>query len=142
MAFWTLVLALALAQDPAPLGGDSELFERCDAALSASDVMGLEACVIDAVHATPTDPWTDWFGFHLAVMRGDARAAISARNRAVARGLPEPEAGTLMRAEIPESPWVWWSRVFVGGILVIALTGLVGLRVRNIRQWSLPDRNG
>ena len=56
--------------------------------------------------------------------------------------MPEPEAGRLMRAEVPESPWVWWSRFFVGGILAIALTGLIGLRVRSIREWSLSDRNG
>ena len=139
---WTALVGLALAQAPEPFDGDADLLQACETALEAKDVDALEACVVKAVHATPNDPWTDWYGFHLAVLRGDARAAISARNRSIARGLPEPEAGRLMRAEVPESPWVWWSRFFVGGILAIALTGLIGLRVRSIREWSLSDRNG
>ena len=57
---------------------DDALRARCDGALDPVDETGLQACVEAWIDHEPDSPWTDYYGFFLAVERGQARMAIDA----------------------------------------------------------------
>ena len=131
---WMLVsAALATAPDPA-------LIASCDQALVDEDQVALTTCVETWVLTDATDPLTDWYGFHLAVMRGEYRAANLARIRALDRGLDPVMAAALRRAALPENPMLGLTRWVLGIALLLAIGWMLMLRYRVARYGTDTDR--
>ncbi len=126
MRWWCLAVALA-----APPSG--EVVAACDRAVAEGDDAALEQCVTQWVVTAPGDPSTDWYAFHLAVLRGDATAAEAARRRALTRGIDEERARVLGETPLPANPMVTLQRAFFAAVLVAAMGLLVWARVRNLR---------
>ena len=127
MVVWLLALQLSLASP------EAERHAACEAALAAEDEQALLACVERWVIEAPRSGYTDFYGFHLAVMRGDATAASAARVRASSKGgVPEEKLREIQKADLPENPLVAWSHRMLGVVVLIMVVALVGLRVRSV----------
>ena len=134
MSLALLWLALALAAPGDGPGSLEERHQRCQAALEAQDEPALFACVEEWVVNDPAKGWTDFYGFHLALMRGDATAASAARTRAASKGgIPEETLRTIMAMELPDNPWVVWSQRALGVVAALIALAVISLRVRSVR---------
>ena len=123
-----LLLGLALAGPP-----DDDVVAACEAALEARDPAGLQTCVEAWVLTDPRNPTTDWYAFHLALANEDTTAAVSARNRALARGIDDERARILGITPLPYNPMLTFQRVFLGVVLLLGMMVGVWARVRAIR---------
>lgn len=92
--WWILAVALALPVDPV-------LVASCDAAKQADDPIALESCIKTWLERDPKSPYTDYYGYFLAVHRGDAHTAQSCFNRAVTQDLPEEREAELLHLKMP-----------------------------------------